>query len=289
MSRRRLVITLLIFCTAVPIHGKDWKFLRSPNEETERLTILVKGHERTYYQANDLSLTVTGPGYIKLYTRWIGPRPTDRDTTYQVTVNVGRKRHTKRFRTTRSAVAGIPRSGLWVGKSRTLTLPLPNNTVTIRTASSGNDVFVRPFFSKRQASLGSLRSMSPDTYSDVVLLVLRERERKYFRTTVEQPVELDIIGPTTLVVYSRLEFTYDMKGLQNFGIQIWEDDALLHSYAWSTSRSDVTRYLERDDLVPSPGQKIIVQVPRGEHRWTFKPSSSMKDVLLRFLIPERDL
>jgi len=274
---------------ATSIHGKDWNFLRSPNEETERVTVLVKGHDRTYYQANDLSLTVTGPGFIKLYTRWIGPRPMARDTTYQVTVRIGRKRHTKRFRTRRSAVAGIPRSGLWVGNSRTYTIPLPNTTVNIRTGSSGDNVFVRPFFSKNKTSMGTLRSMSPDTYSDVVLLVLRERERKYFRTTVEQPVELDIIGPTTLVIYSRLEFTYDMKGLQNFGIQIWEDDALLHAYAWSTSRSDVTRYLERDDLIPSPGQKIVVQVPRGEHRWAFKPSSSMKDILLRFLIPERDL
>jgi hypothetical protein len=80
-----------------------------------------------------------------------------------------------------------------------------------------------------------------------------------------------------------------MKGVQNFGIHVAENGEIFQSFAWSTRRSDVTRYVDRDDLIPSPGQKAVLQVPRGLHHWVFTPTSGMKNVLFKFLLPERDL
>ncbi len=289
MIRLLLGLSLLAVCFLPSAHAKEWEFIRSGQDDTTSLIVLIKGSARTYYKASNLALTLTGPGYLKIISRWVGPRPTARDTSYTLRVTVGKKQYRKHYRVTRSGVAGIRQRKLWVGKSRTFTIPLPSTTTVVRIDSPLGNVYVRPFFSQQPTRLGKLRSMSPTTFCEVVRLERKERERKYYRATTEKPVELQIIGPTTLVVYSRLEFTYDMKGLQNYGIQIWEEESLLHSFAWSTSRSDVTRYMDRDDLVPSPGQKALVKVPRGAHQWTFKPSSRMESVLFRFLIPERDL
>jgi hypothetical protein len=162
-------------------------------------------------------------------------------------------------------------------------------TTTLSIDAVEPEVHVRVFRSEKPLRLGNLRSKSPDKYSAVVRLVMRERQRKYYRGTADVPVELEIIGPTTLVVYSRLEFTYDMKGIQNFGIHVAEDGEIFQTFAWSTRRSDITRYIDRDDLIPSPGQKAVLHVPRGLHHWVFKPTSGMKDVLFKFLLPERDL
>ncbi len=289
--KRNLILLLLSGITLISVaEAAEWKRVIPVSGSGEKQVLILKGKTRTYYKANNLRFNVTGPGALKVISRWVGTRPEARDTTYSLRVNVGRKHHKKTYEITRSGIAGAPgKRGTWVGKSRTLIVPLPPVTTTIAMSSPNPEVCVSAFYSEKPLRLGNLRSMSPQAYSEVVRLERKEREVKYYRATVSEPVKLEIIGPSTLVVYARLEFTYDMKGIQNLGIHVLEDESVLHSFAWSTRRSDVTRYIDRDDLIPSPGQKAVLRVGKGIHRICFRPSSGMKNVLFRFLLPEQDL
>jgi hypothetical protein len=276
----------VLMCSA---QAGEWSRVQPLSGSAIPQRLIIKGKTRTYHRAAKLRLTVTGPGAVKIISRWVGTRPAGRDTSYSLQVNLGRKSKRERFTTTRSGIAGVAGSKAWVGESRTMLLTLPPATMVLSMDAPEPEVHVRVFRSEKPLRLGTLRSKGPDKYDAVERLVMQERQRKYYRGTADVPVELEIIGPTTLVVYARLEFSYDMKGIQNFGIHIAEDSKIFQTFAWSTRRSDVARYIDRDDLIPSPGQKAVLQVPRGLHHWVFTSTGGMKDVLFRFLLPERDL
>jgi len=287
MHRGILVAAGLLVASAV--EASQWKQATPIQGTTSEQPVVIKGKSGTYYRAAGLRLNVTGPGALRVISRWVGPRPTRRDTSYSISIVGGTRRVTKAYTSRKSGIAGIPGRKLWVSRSRTTYVTIPPRTTQITIACSDKNVYVKPLFSEKPSVLGKLMAKSPDRYAEVVRLERKEREVKYYRATSQSPVELEIIGPTTLVMYSRLEFTFDMKGIQNYQVQIVENSQVVHSFTWSAERSDVTRYLDRDDLVPSAGKRGLIQVPAGIHRWSFKPGSALDNILLRFLIPEKDI
>lgn len=287
MCRCLLVVAWVVAATGA--ESSQWKTLTPIYGTTVEQPVVIKGRSTTYYRANGLRLNVTGPGGLRVVSRWIGPRPTQRDTSYSLTIVGGTRKVAKTYSTRKSGIAGVPGRKLWVGESRTSYAVIPPRTRQIAITCPDKNVSVKVLFSAKPSSLGKLSAMSPERYADVVRLERAEREVKYYRATAQTPVELEIIGPTTLVIYSRLEFTYDMKGIQNYQVQILESSQVIHSFTWSSRRSDVTRYLDRDDLVPAPGKRAVIPVPPGVHHWSFKPGSALDSVLLRFLIPQKDI
>ncbi len=285
ISQVLLVITILF----VSVGAEEWRTLSPIRGTTEELTVTIKGKPTTYYRAGGLRVTVTGPGGVRIISRWIGPRPTQRDTSYTLTVVGGTRKVVKTYTSRKSSIAGVIGRRLWVSKSRTTYVSIPPRTTQLVLTCPDKNVFVKVQFSQKPRLLGKLTPKSPDRYADIVRLERKETEVKYYRATANTPVEIELIGPTTLVFYSRLEFTYDMKGVQNYQVQIVENSQVIHSFTWSASRSDVTRYLEGEDLVPSGGKRCVVRVSPGVHRWSFKPGSALHSLLLRFFIPEKDI
>ncbi|MCU0611395.1 MAG: hypothetical protein MUE60_06355 [Candidatus Eisenbacteria bacterium] len=267
----------------------QWKAVTPIQGTTAEQPVVVKGKPGTYHRAMGLRLNVTGPGGLRVISRWIGPRPARRDTSYSLGISGGTRRVTKAYSARKSGIAGVPGRKLWVSRSRTAYVAIPPKTTQIALTCADPNVYVKVLFSQKPSTLGKLMAKAPDRYADVVRLERKEREVKYYRATAQLPVELEIIGPTTLVMYSRLEFTYDMKGIQNYQVQVTESSQMVHSFTWSVERSDVTRHLDRDDLVPSAGKRTIIQVPAGLHRWSFKPGSALDTIILKFFIPEKDI
>ena len=288
MIRRGFLVAAALLVAGVA-EASQWKQVTPIQGTTTEQPVVIKGKSGSYYRAAGLRLSVTGPGGLRVVSRWIGPRPTRRDTSYSISIVGGTRRVTKTYSSRKSGIAGVPGRKLWVSRSRDSFVSIPPRTTQITVACSDKNVYVKLLFSEKPNVLGKLMAKSPDRYADVVRLERKEREVKYYRATSQAPVELEIIGPTTVVMYSRLEFTYDMKGIQNYQVQVVENSQVVHSFTWSAERSDVTRYLDRDDLVPSAGKRGLIQVPAGIHRWSFKPGRALDGILLRFLIPESDI
>lgn len=286
---RRLLPAVALVAAATVAESSQWKAIEPIHGTTAQQPLVIKGKPAAYYRANGLRANVTGPGGLRVISRWIGPRPTQRDTSFTLTITGGTRKVVKTYTTRKSGIAGVSGRKAWVGTSRTSYVAVPPRTTQIAITCPDKNVFVKVLFSPKPALLGKLTAKSPERYADVVRLDRQEREVKYYRATAQTPVELEIIGPTTLVMYSRLEFTYDMKGIQNYQVQILESSQVAHSFTWSSRRSDVTRYIDRDDLVPSAGTRAVIKVPAGVHNWSFKPGSALDSVLLRFLIPQKDI
>lgn len=286
---RRVFLLAVMFLIIGIAEAAEWKPVPPIQGTTAPQTLMIKGKPSTYHRAAGLRLNVTGPGSLRVISRWVGPRPAGRDTSYSLTIVGGTKKVHATLVSRKSPIAGVPGQRQWVSRSRTQYATVPPRTTQITLACSDKNVFVKVLFNKKPHFLGTLAVKSPDKYAEVVRLDRQEREVKYYRATSQVPVELDVIGPTTLVMYSRLEFTYEMKGVQNYQVQVLERDQVVNSYTWSAVRSDVAKHLDRDDLVPSAGKRCMIRVPAGTHRLVFKPGSALDTVLLRFLIPVKDI
>lgn len=286
----RPFMCIALVCLVVPgSWATQWRPVTPIHGTTSPETLVVQGKALPYYRASGLRCNVTGPGTVKVVSRWVGKRPAGKDTTYTLSITGGVRKVSKTFTSHRSPLAGVKDRKLWVSRSRVTFVRLPPRTAHLVFTASDPRVYVRVLFSPNPSPLGQLTLKTPDRYADVVRLERKEVEVKYYRATYDTPVELEVVGPTSLVMFSRLEFTYDMKGLQNYQVQVIENAQVIHSFTWTTTRSDVTRHLDRDDLVPSPGRRCVIQVPPGVHRYSFKPASPSESILLRFFIPVKDL
>ncbi|MEM6794832.1 MAG: hypothetical protein AAF725_12705, partial [Acidobacteriota bacterium] len=123
-----------------------------------------------------------------------------------------------------------------------------------------------------------------------VELVIRETLVAYYRNQTGEPFDLEVIGPTELRVFTRIENTPEMRGRIHYRLQVKENDRLVNTFQLSSRRSDIAVYQKEDSLVPGRATEIVVPVPEGRHRFQILPLDPNKSSLLaRFMLPREDL
>ena len=112
----------------------------------------------------------------------------------------------------------------------------------------------------------------------------------YYHFGVETPLTFSVVGPTTLKVYTRLDFDYTMNGSQSYTIEVSCDGQLINSYHYHTEKLDTAVYLERTDILPGSRKTMRIPVPSGNHRFEvrcLRPDNC--GVAAKIMIPRVDL
>jgi hypothetical protein len=133
-------------------------------------------------------------------------------------------------------------------------------------------------------------SFSPAQPSVPVDLISRETIYDYYRFSGDSPLRVEIIGPTQLRIFTRLEHRYEMSGRAHYRVQIKENQEVINTFRLSSLRSEITMYKQNHELVPGKASEFVIQVPEGRHIYEIMPLDKDKNTVLgRLLIPEADV
>ncbi len=287
----------LLLCALAWAADSGFDYLK-PSTFDRSTKLTVAGKERTYFvldKDSQISVIVEGPSQLKIMSRMELPvASAEPDYTIEVRME-GSKRvrsihHTSKISEKVEGESGqTPNVG--VLRSKIIDIPSGKHTVNLRVPDGSTDrVYVRLSQKTNEFTGGTaVVAMTPFEYSAEVELISDELFYPYYRVGNTDRAALRLVGPATLKVLSRIEFTPEMKGSQKWKVAVLEDGKMKKSYNLSAGSSDVIHYKTPSPNMPSRAETFFVEIPAGEHVYEFRMPEDTRTALLRFLMPKTDL
>jgi hypothetical protein len=128
------------------------------------------------------------------------------------------------------------------------------------------------------------KKVETSSKASVVLVSKKsESERVYHR--IDNATSFDFLVNTAentmLKVFVRGEFTYDMISNNDYEIILKDHGKMVNTYKLSCERSKEMNYKNDDELIPGSLDKIYIDVPKGQHKYSFSIQNKGKSALLR--------
>ncbi len=264
----------------------------------QTVPIFVSGLDRTYEllpATESRVVTVRGPGELRLITR-ARFKPTaegavgyslrlrlDGGVEQEVAYESVERSRSAMFR---DGTLGVP------GQLMDYRLQLRRgyHNVEIKPAPGGPQVYFRYLFKPRREKRRRWVSITPLLAPELVELVVRETLVDYYRNRPGEAFEVEVIGPTDLRIFTRVESTPEMRGRIHYRIQVSEGGRVINTFQLSSRRSEIASYRSLDTLVPGRAAEVVIPVAAGRHRLRIMPLDPDKStVLARFMLPREDL
>lgn len=273
-----LLILVLSFSGVFAQTSKKPKSLKPENYQN-KLKHVISGNTRSYYLLSTdrfSTINVRGPGKLRVITRGRFVSENDADIDYEIlySVNGAELKKVEENSVGRSKKAKYQNSSLGVpGELKDFEIKLGRGYHTIQFKLNDDDIPVanRYLFTSTKPKKKNWISYSPKQPSEPVNLISREDITHYYRFSMEEPLSIEVNGPTELRVLTRIENHYHMKGRIQYRVQVTEKNEVINTYQLSSSRSQVTVYESDDKLVPGKAREFVINVPSGRHRYEINP------------------
>ena len=283
-------VLVLVLTLAAAAHAAV-RFLQP--EGGERIYLTVAGKSRLYFKTDagvSARVDAVGPGELKLIVRAI-PRASDMTAVaYTITVSEG-KRELKR-----ATVETVPIATRWTDteqsatQSRSLTLVLPEGEHRLDVRLDSKDAVAAGIRYVFRGAGGQLSPLQAGGGTETVVILVKEKPLDYYVTDASHALDVDLIGPTSIRVVSRLVFPDGARGEQNYAVTVERNGEPLMERSFVTTKSDVTECEEHPDWILGKSRTFKVDIPKGKHRVLFRPSkTSSPGVALRLSIPSEDI
>lgn len=294
---RRLLMGLLLLSVAGGLGAKVfWRSL-TPQQFKRKTTLRISEKNRTYYVlegGTEITVSISGPTKLRILSRIEIPS-SKKESRYTYLV---RRDDGEWVKFTRRGVASmqahVARSNskkVSLGEKHILKVPAGSHTYSFQLPKeSSPSVFLR--FHQEEGDIGAPTNMvaiTPQVTSEAIDLVIHEEVTTYYRLGEGNEIALRLIGPATLKALARLEFYPDMRGQQDFRVQVFEDGLIKGTYSLMTVESDVCQYQQTSSLVPGKAETFYLEIPKGEHDYRFVLPDSYRSVLLKLLLPKKNL
>jgi len=287
-----VMVAVLAAVAAQVSAAADWKSFR-PADHSAKISISVEGKERTYYHFTvdePLTFSVEGPTRVKILTRVRVPN--DRET---VEYGVSISRDGVHVETVEKE-AYPKESAFYVafmnfrpGVIRRIYIDVPTGRhgYELR-AVGGPSVDARLFESAR--SKPSLVSIAPRDYDSVETLYYRDKELTYYLMTKDALVVLDVIGPTSIKVNTRMLYDATMLSKQTYIVGVRAPGAPEDLYKIDGEPSQTVVLRDRSDVIPGALRHFVLEVPKGAHTYEFRlVDAAAGGLAVKFYIPRGDL
>ena len=296
---KKIIFALIFLIASTPGWSKsDYNFVK-PDKYGKSTKIQVKGKDRLYYRldkSNPVELTIDGPAKIKVYSRLdMGKYKKDSKIDYKIYCKIDEdKTHYTRSGELSPGVKFSKSKDGKIGQGRDFTLDIApgRHKIKLYLGSKNKQVVYIRLLQKGAKSSNTVDrvAMHPQVFTKQVKILVKENEYDYYRVGSSDSLELKVIGPSTIKVLSRLEYNVTMNGGKKYRIGVYEDGKLINTFLKSTKLSETTVYKDdKSDLKLSIGDDFYIEVPKGEHTYTFKVKDNGRNVLLKFYLPIDDL
>ncbi|MBZ0263741.1 hypothetical protein K8I28_03660 [bacterium] len=290
-----VAILSVVFCVENS-NASEWSTLKP--EDGKRSKLIISGKSRTYYRlvpGKSMTYDVNEPGKYRIITRADLGDNKKQEAVYTFRVGIDTKKGDLYSRASKydKKTEKKSRKKEFVAQSRTLEMDVPpgSSTMTIRLGKKATmPVYFRVQKQKDEyADRVEYVAVTPNGYKEAYGVSTRENVSNYYLIDHEGRLNVDVIGPTTLKVLTRVVMDETMRGRIKLPVVVYEDGALKNTYYLSVLSSEVSELLDHPEKLPSRGETFYVEVPRGKHRYSFSLPENSREVILRFFIPEKHL
>ena len=233
------------------------------------LTVQVGDAGRIYFRvsaAAPLVVPVAGPARLRVISRIELPAHNNQVVRYTLTVSDG-SHELERENTESSASSQVhhPDAAWSLGKSRKMTVDVPNGVQRVTLSTSGSNVLVRLQLSAPASGEQATVALTPVAASRSVLVSEGEKTIPYYTTLAGNPVRFRVVGPTTLDLLTRLDFDETMRGTQAYRLSVAEKGKSLREVNFKTTKATGATYTNLKDRVPSKFDHFQVVISPGLH------------------------
>ncbi|MBI5474147.1 MAG: hypothetical protein HY961_17565 [Ignavibacteriae bacterium] len=288
-----LILSLLLMGT---LYTGGMRVSVKPENATSEVLLVNAGKIRPYYPLSIRKtsvILVKGPGELRIMTRARFTPKTKGLLNYRVAYKIdGGDEHlldvsdVKRSNDAsfKDEELGIP------GDSHPLALRLGRGYHSIEFAlrDSLPKVLARYLWAPgKEVKMKWIELEPVKPYSPVELLA-KEEIASYYRFSAQQPLKVEVIGPTEVRLLTRVENSYNMQGEANYRIQLRQYGSVVRTYQLSSMRSETTTYRDSSKYVAGKAREIVFKVPQGKNVYEIAPLENVS-ILGCMRIPEQDV
>ena len=256
-------------------------------EEKEILKIAGKRRIYTIMRDDSLIYQVNGPARIELITRYPSPEKSKKSQpfSYQlvidnedpITINHRYKLH-KSIRSVQHPSHYYTYSGNYY-----INIKDGDHTLTMSTnADQKYPVLLRVIKKRFKTSHNKINELQPMVFQANRTVEVSGKDISYYELIHGRPLQLNIDGPKTLRILSRLLFDSEMGAEESFRIRVKSGRKVLGTYYISTERSSDSRVKDQPDKVPGKWRTCDVTIPAGKRVISVELVEKERSVLTRF-------
>lgn len=270
----------------------SWRSI-TPARYGAKAEILVDSETFTYYRFDSvapLNLSVEGPTRLKILTRIRVPDDAN-EATYSVEITRDGAHSTiDGFTAAPSEHAHyVAFNNYRPGVIRRIYVDVPTGQHGYEILAAGEAVVDARIFESTRARPSRV-SMAPRVYAAVETFYYRDKELTYYILTEDAPVVLDVVGPTSVKVNTRLMFDETMLEDQTYVLGVREYGTPEQLYKIETGPSETVTSRDRSDLIPGALRHFMLEVGRGAHTYEIRLVDTVGSaVAIKFYIPRGDL
>ncbi len=296
--RKALVVTAVLalgVTTVLPgstASAAEWRSLE-PASGLSTVTLMVDSKRVVYHRFDGetpLRFSVEGPTRLKILTRLSIPNDRDEDSYAVVIARDGALVATKELSSVpsdRAFYVALNHSRPGVIRRIYVDVPTGRHGYELR---SRDRTFIDARVFEAAGGKPARLSLAPREYESVETLYYRDKELVYYLLTKRSPVVLDVIGPTSVKVNTRLLYDATMSSQQMYVLGVRQQDGSEMLYKIESVPSETVVCRDRGDLIPGALRHFVIDVGEGAHTYEFRLADAAAGALaLKFYIPRGDL
>ena len=272
---KKALFIIIVFLLAVPLLAGMYKSYAGKGTISDKNKTIYYSFDKRH----PLTVSLHGPAN---YTFYIRALTTDDSKTFPMEITIEGNLFAKVD--VKNVKSKYRFNGNSCTKAEVVTISVPSGRFEGKVSPRGRFIGIARV--KREKKKEDYIEFVPQGFKEEKLLVVNEKQYSYYLADSENPVELELIGPLKLKVYTRVIYGEGMRGKLNYNYlyRIDGDEKKLSV----TTRPSESASLTGAEII-SVAEMHTIKVPEGEHSIQFYPNSKHKEVLFRFYIPENRL
>ncbi len=148
-----------------------------------------------------------------------------------------------------------------------VTVPAGWHELEITADAATKDGVAARFFRESKRQREDLVTYAPERYVGVTQLQFDSGSRStYYAFSPKQPLICEVTGPTTLTVWTRLDFDHTMNGTQPYTLDVVVDGAPWRTFHYDAQKLDAAVYSDRPGVLPGERRTLRLPLGKGRHR-----------------------
>ncbi|MBC8478089.1 hypothetical protein H8D51_00945, partial [bacterium] len=251
MKRYRIGLYLLVILQlallTTPLFASDW-VRRSALSFGERVRLMINENHKIYYEAitgQDVVVEVTGPATMHVITRVEIPgRKAQGDYEYQWRLDNTDWTSVSHYAKASENASLYGATGISLSRQDVVEIPEGTHSYTFRRPTTEKRRLFFRITSRLRDPLYNvdITPLQPTTFGEVWQIIVRETNFDYYVARGGESIVLDVVGPTTIKVISRLDYDSMMMGEMSYRIKVFEDEVLKNTYSVQAKPSSVAYY-----------------------------------------------
>ena len=259
----------------------------SGGEEKEILKIAGKRRIYTIMRDDSLIYQVNGPARIELITRYPSPEKSEKSHPFSYQLVVDNEEPIKinhRYKL-RKSIRSVQHPSHYYTYSGNYFINIKDGDHTLTMSTNVDQkypVLLRVIKKGFNTSLNKVNELQPMVFQANRTVEVSGKDISYYELIYGRPLQLNLDGPKTLRILSRLLFDSEMGMEESFRIRVKSGRKVLGTYYISTERSSDSRVKDQPDKVPGKWRTCEVTIPTGKQVISVELVEKERSVLTRF-------